>query len=146
MAQKNSIKKNLPAVKVIFLTVSEHENDLMQAIHFGADGYLLKRCDISEVIGAIRKVAAGEAVLSTHFASKVIREFRGTDNTPMLSAREQQVMDLLTENLTNAEIVMKLVISTGTVNTYVYRLLQKLHLRNRAEAIAFTIQNRVRAN
>ena len=138
------IKKKLPGIKVIFLTVSEHENDLMQAIRFGADGYLLKKCDITEVVGAVRRVASGEAVLSPRIASRVMKELRETSEVPSLSAREQQVMDLLTEGLTNAEIAVRLTISAGTVNTYVYRLLQKLHLKNRAEAIAFTIQHRTR--
>ncbi len=134
------IKQKLPGVKVLILTVSDREDQLFQAIRFGADGYLLKKSDMSTIVGAVRSIAAGEAILSPQVTANMMRNLRdGTDKIE-LTAREQQVLELAASGLTNAEIAVRLFISQNTVNTHVYRLLQKLHMKNIREAIAYSIR------
>ncbi len=138
-----SIKRGLPDVKVLFLTVSEQEDDLVRAMRFGADGYLLKKADIMDVLDAIRRVAAGEAVLSQQMTSKLLSEFKKTGSEPALSPREQEVLSLVGEGLTTAEIAGRLFISKGSASTYVHRILDKLHLRSKAEAMAYSLRHSV---
>jgi len=136
------IKERLPDVKMIFLTVSESEEDLMQALRFGADGYLLKKSDIDEVIDSVRKVFRGEAILSQQMTSKLLLELKRTGREPILSERENDVLHLVGEGLTVSEIAEKLFISKGSVSTYIHRLLVKLHLKNKIEAMAYSLRHR----
>ena len=136
------IKERLPDVKMIFLTVSESEEDLMQALRFGADGYLLKKSDIDEVIDSVRKVFRGEAILSQQMTSKLLLELKKTGREPILSERENDVLHLVGEGLTVSEIAEKLFISKGSVSTYIHRLLVKLHLKNKIEAMAYSLRHR----
>ena len=136
-----AIREKLPEVKVLILTISERDEDLFQALRFGAQGYLLKSASITEVVEAVRRTAAGEVMLSPHIATRLVAEFREKADEPKLSAREMEVLQLLGEGLTNAEIGKRLFISESTVRTYLYRLLGKLHLRNRAEAVAYAARH-----
>jgi DNA-binding NarL/FixJ family response regulator len=131
------LKKKLPQVKVLFLTVSDREADLFQAIRFGGDGYLLKNSGLEEVVDAIRKTSEGEALLSPHMTAKLMKGLREGGDEPALSAREKQVLEMVEEGLTTSEIAKRLFLSTNTVSSYVHRLLEKLHLKNRAEAVAY---------
>ena len=135
-----NIRKKLPDVKVLILTVSAQEEDLLRAVRFGADGFLLKSSDLSEVIDAVKRVAAGEAILSPWMTAKVLKELNEEKRKPILSGREQEVLELIARGLNNAEIAARLFVSPGTISTYIYRLLQKLHLKNRAEAIAYALR------
>jgi len=132
-----AIREKLPEAKVLVLTISEREEDLFQALRFGAQGYLLKSASVSEVVEAVRKTAAGEAMLSPNIASKLVAEFRDKADEPRLSERETEVLRLVGEGLTNTEIGERLFIGESTVRTYLRRLLDKLHLRNRSEATAY---------
>ncbi len=135
------IKQSLPAAKFLFLTVSENEEDLLQAVRLGADGYLLKKIDLSDVVDAVRKVAAGEAILSQEMTARLFQELRAGPDQPSLSPREKEVLRLVGEGLTNKAIAERIIVSEGTVNTYVHRLLEKLHLKNRAEAIVYAMRH-----
>lgn len=130
-------KQILPQVKVLFLTISEREEDLFQAIRLGADGYLLKKSSLVEVIEAVRRVARGEAILSPAMTVRLMSELRDGPKTPPLTDREKEVLGLIATGLTTSEIAQKLFLSPGTVSSYVQRLLQKLHLKNRPEAVAY---------
>lgn len=130
-----TIKQKFPATRVLILTVSDREEDLFQALRFGAQGYLLKSATTTEVIDAIRRTAAGEAVLSPQMMTRLVAELQGKADRPRLSSRELEVLELLGEGLTNTQIADRLFISESTVRTYLRRLLDKLHLKNRAEAI-----------
>jgi len=132
-----AIKEKMPEARVLILTVSESEENLFRALRFGAQGYLLKSSGIDEVIAAVRQVADGQGMLSPHVATRLIAEFRHEGDQPSLSNRELQVLRLLGEGLSNVEIANRLYIGESTVRTYLGRLLDKLHLRNRAEAIAY---------
>ena len=136
-----SIKQKLGGVKFLFLTVSEQEEDLFKAMRFGSDGYLLKKTKIGDVIGAIRRVVAGEAILSQEMTSKLLLEFKKAGEEPSLSQREKEVLSLIGDGLTTAEIADKLFISKGSASTYVHRIIEKLHLRNKAEAMAYSLRH-----
>ena len=135
------IRQKLPSAKVLILTVSEREEDLFQALRLGAQGYLLKSATITEVVEAVRKAAIGEAMLSPHMVSRLVAEFRGKAEEPKLSTRETEVLHLIGEGLTNTEIGNRLFIGESTARTYLHRLLDKLHLRNRAEAAAYAARH-----
>lgn len=140
-----SIKKQIPDAKFIVMTVSDEEENFFQAIKYGASSYLLKSATIHEVEDAVRKVANGETLLSPHFTAKLMAEFQNRSATN-LSERETDVLQLMGEGLTNSEIAKRLFISESTVRTHMQRLLDKLHLRNRAEAIAYATRHRITAS
>lgn len=135
-----AIRDRMPDARVLILTVSESEDNLFRALRFGAQGYLLKSANIDEVADAVRKVAAGEVMLSPHIITKLIAEFRQKIDEPKLSTREMEVLQLLGEGLTNTQIASQLFISESTVRTYLRRLMDKLHLSHRTEAMAYAIR------
>ncbi len=136
-----AIREKCPETKVLMLTVSEREEDVFRALRFGAQGYLLKNAAINEVIDAVKMTASGESMLSPQIAARLVAEFRERGNEPDLSSREKEVLQFLGNGLTNTEIAKRLYIGESTVRTYVRRLLDKLQLRNRAEAVAYINRN-----
>lgn len=136
-----AIKESNPDARVLILTVSEEEEDLLQALRFGAQGYLLKTASMAEIVDAVRRTAAGEVMLSPGIAGKLVLEFQHRADEPELSPRETQVLQLLGEGLTNTEIARRVFVSESTVRTYLSRILDKLHLKNRAEAIAYAARH-----
>lgn len=135
-----AIRDRMPDARVLILTVSESEDNLFRALRFGAQGYLLKSANIDEVADAVRKVAAGEVMLSPNIASRLIAEFRQKIDEPKLSSREMEVLQLLGQGLTNTQIANRLFISESTVRTYLRRLMDKLHLSHRTEAMAYAVR------
>jgi len=137
----SAISQQSPETKVLIFTISDKEEDLFQAVKYGARGYLLKSANLEEITKAIRQIHNGEAILSSYVAGKLLDEFRKnrTDGNP-LSQREGEVLALVGEGLTNREIAEKLIVSPGTVKTYLQRILEKLHLNNRAEAMAYALK------
>jgi len=137
-----AIRQKLLDARLLILTISEREEDLLQALRLGAQGYLLKSATITEVAEAVRKTAAGEAMLSPAIAARLVAELRQkVEDKTKLSAREAEVLQLLGGGLTNTEIANRLFISESTVRTHLHRLLDKLHLKNRAEAIAYAARH-----
>jgi DNA-binding NarL/FixJ family response regulator len=133
-----AIKEKMPHIKVLILTISEREDDLFRAIRYGADGYLLKSATTTEVVEAVRTTASGESMLSPKMAARLISEFREQSETEFkLSEREKEVLQLVGAGLTNPQIAERLFIGESTVRTHLQRLLEKLHLKNRTEAIAY---------
>lgn len=135
-----AIRDRMPDARVLILTVSESEDNLFRALRFGAQGYLLKSANIDEVADAVRKVAAGEVMLSPHIVTRLIAEFRQKIDEPKLSTREMEVLQLLGEGLTNTQIASQLFISESTVRTYLRRLMDKLHFSHRTEAMAYALR------
>lgn len=136
-----SIKQRFRDMKIIILTISEREEHLFQALRFGADGYLSKDSSIVEIVQAVRGVAEGKVMLSPPFATRLVAGLREDSHQPSISKREMQVLQLLGEGLTNVEIAERLFISESTVRTYLRRLLEKLHLRNRSEAVVYALHH-----
>jgi DNA-binding NarL/FixJ family response regulator len=143
------IRGNSPDSKILILTVSAEEQDLFTALKFGAQGYLLKGSSVNEVINAIRRLALGEVILSPQMAGSLVSEFRQRQNNKDeidLSTREMEVLKLVGDGLTNSEIAEKLFLGESTVRTYLSRILDKLHLRNRAAAVAFATRRGLASN
>jgi DNA-binding NarL/FixJ family response regulator len=133
------LKKILPQIQVMMLTVYEDTENIYDALTAGANGYLLKRTTGPELLDAIREVHRGGSPMTAHIARKVVQSFQKnapTQSTENLSEREQQVLDLLSRGLMYKEIADKLQISYETVHTYIRRIYEKLQVRTRTEAVA----------
>ncbi|RPH50611.1 MAG: DNA-binding response regulator [Desulfobacteraceae bacterium] len=136
-----------PKLPVIILTMHEEEQYVIRAIEAGAMGYITKRSAPEQLVNAIRKVHAGSRYLSAEatdlLALRVARGSQGQSPLDSLSTRELQVLRRLAMGHTNREIASAYGISIKTVDTYRFRLLKKLNLRNNAELSRFAIQNRL---
>ena len=136
-----------PKLPVIILTMHEEEQYVIRAIEAGAMGYITKRSAPEQLVNAIRKVHAGSRYLSAEatdlLALRIARGSQGQSPLDSLSMRELQVLRRLAMGHTNREIASAYGISIKTVDTYRFRLLKKLNLRNNAELSRFAIQNRL---
>ena len=137
-----------PPTKVLVLTTFDVDSYVYDALRAGASGFLLKSAPPEELIRAIRLIAAGEALLDPAVTLRVIEEFSRTpERAPepaevgRLTDREREVLLLVARGLSNAEIAAGLLVSEATVKSHVARLLAKLHLRDRAQAIVFAYEN-----
>ena len=130
-------------VRVLILTTFDLDEYIYEALRAGASGFVLKDDPPEQLLAAIRTVAAGDALLSPGVTRRVIEQFtRLPSPTPPpgfdeLTTREQEVLRLLAQGLSNAEIGAQLYIGETTVKTHVTRVLQKLKVRDRAQAIVF---------
>jgi two-component system NarL family response regulator len=133
------IRSRHEETQVLILTVSEQEPDLLAALRVGAAGYLLKDMPPSELVEAVLGAGAGEPRIPPSMASRVLSEVDGGGLGMIedLSPREREVLELMAEGLRNREIAGRLFLSEATVKTHVRHVLDKLRLRNRAEAAAF---------
>ena len=133
--------------RVLILTTFDLDDYVFEALRAGASGFVLKDDPPEQLLAAVRTVASGEALLSPAVTRRVIRHFAGTRHQAPpagmadLTSRELEVFELLTRGLSNAEIGEELFISDTTVKTHVTRLLQKLGLRDRAQAIVLAYQS-----
>jgi DNA-binding NarL/FixJ family response regulator len=129
-----------PRVQIIMLTVEENAEVVFESLKAGATGYLVKHVPPDEILQAVERVHRGGAPMSSHIARMVVTAFR----TPLpnerdeerLSPREEAILRLLAQGHRSKEIADGLGISTGTVNTHVRHIYDKLHVRSRAEAVA----------
>jgi len=134
-----AIRKSGQPVRIIMLTISEKDDDLIGSIMAGADGYLLKSAEPDVLRETIFKVAAGQSVLAPEVTARVLTLVRRTGNlrqAELLSERELQVLRCLAHGLTTSQIATELFISENTVKTHVRHILEKLEVGNRAEAVA----------
>ena len=137
-----AIHETLPYVNVLILTVSDKDDDLFAAIKAGAKGYLLKDAELHELVDAIKRVAKGDVIVSPAMAARLIEEFQQTYRAGYdkeldgLSPREKEILKLVAQGHSNKEIGDQLFISQTTVKAHLGSILDKLHVRNRAEAVA----------
>ncbi len=133
-----------PHAKVLILSASGEEADVMEAVKAGACGYLLKSTKTSDVIDAVRRVSGGESVFSPSLAGMVLQEFRRMaardPAEPSLTARENEVLVLVAKGYTYREIAEKLFLSIKTVQNHVQNILAKLQLHKRYELMRYAIQ------
>ena len=133
-----------PHVKVLVLSASAEEADVLEAVKSGASGYLLKGSTSQEVRDAIERVVTGDAVFTPSLAGLVLGEFRriarDDPGEPGLSQRENEVLKLVAKGYSYKEIGEKLFISTKTVQNHVQNILTKLQLKRRYELMRYAIQ------
>lgn len=136
----SELKRLMPTLQIIMVTIYEDSERLFRALKAGASGYLVKSSPPNQLLEAVRDVYAGGSPMSSHMARKVVQHFHLLGPSPAeagnLSPREQQVLALLAEGFIYKEIGDKLKIGVETVRTYVKAICQKLHVRNRLEAVA----------
>ncbi len=143
------IKHDCPQVKVLVLTMHEHEDYIRQALAAGAMGYILKDAGAGELLEAVRAVQRGEVVLSPAITRLVIENYlRWGDLQPEadpngLSRREREVLQLVAEGYSNKQIAEILSISIKTVQTHRMNLMSKLKMHDRADLIKYAIQRKI---
>jgi DNA-binding NarL/FixJ family response regulator len=136
------LKPRLPETQFLMVTVYGDANHIFDALAVGASGYLLKQTRRNELLDALRDVHAGGSPMSSQIARKVVQSFRRNETqsangeTVELSQREGEVLELLARGYLYKEIAEQLKISVQTVNTYIRRIYEKLHVRSRAQAVA----------
>jgi DNA-binding NarL/FixJ family response regulator len=135
-------ERRLP-VRVLMLTISQDNDDLLDAIRAGADGYLLKNTEPEDLRRAILRVADGQGALSPEVTGPVMKalvRFGSADPSPLLSDREMEVLACMVEGQTTQQIAAHLFISENTVKTHVRHIFEKLEVSNRAEAVGKAMQ------
>jgi DNA-binding NarL/FixJ family response regulator len=138
-----------PLTKVIVLTISEDDGDVLDAIVAGACGYLLKSSSIAEVIAGIHAASVNQSLISPVIASKVLQRVRATtEDAEMahairaeLSDRELEVLKLIANGKDNAQIAVELVISPKTVKNHISNILMKLQIQNRIQAAVYAVRS-----
>ena len=144
------IKDQMPRTKVIMLTVSDSEDFLFEALRNGADGYLLKDLRPDQLYDMLRSVMRDETPLSPVIAGRLLAEFRDRPSVrsapapepagPALTRREMEILQLVSEGLSNKEIGTSLSITEGTVKNHVHNSLEKLQMENRVQAAAYVVR------
>jgi DNA-binding NarL/FixJ family response regulator len=135
-----------PPTRVLVLTTFDLDEYVYEALHAGASGFLLKDAPTAELAGAVRVVAAGEALLAPTVTRRLIAEVAargrpgGGERLAVLTAREREVLGLVARGLANREIAAELVLAEETVKTHVGRILAKLGLRDRVQAVVLAYE------
>jgi two-component system, NarL family, response regulator NreC len=143
------IKHNCPAIKILILSMYDNEEYIRQALAFGAMGYLLKDATAEELIGAVRAIHRGEAVLSPPITRLVLENYlrwgdiQKDHSSDGLSPREREVLQLIAEGYTNKQMAEILSLSIKTIQTHRMNLMSKLGLHDRADLIKYAIQRKI---
>ena len=138
-----------PLTRVVMLTISEEDSDVMDAILAGACGYLLKDSSIQDLMAGIRAASLGESLISPNIAAKVLQRVRATSTQPEiantiraeLSDREIEVLKLIANGKDNAVIAAELHISPKTVKNHISNILMKLQIDNRIQAAVYAVRS-----
>jgi DNA-binding NarL/FixJ family response regulator len=147
LAATRLIQAAHPEIKIVILTVSEEDDDLFEAIKSGAAGYIQKSLDSDQFFDLLDGVLRGEAGLTPVLAGKILRDYArrgqpsykpGPDD---LTPREREVLELVSQGATNAEIATRLAVTENTVKFHMKNILQKLHASNRAEVVAYALRS-----
>ena len=157
IAATGELTRVAPGCRVIILTTFEQDDYIFGALRAGASGFLLKRARPEELINAVQVVAAGESLLSPSVTRRVIDrmamqptpDLTNRSRLDRLTPRERETLELIARGLSNREIAAVLVVEESTVRTHVKRILMKLDLRDRIQAVIFAYEtgvNRTRAD
>jgi DNA-binding NarL/FixJ family response regulator len=129
--------------KVLVLSASGEQADVLEAVKAGATGYLVKSASAAELVDAVRRTAAGDAVFTPGLAGLVLGEYRRTAeeaDAPRLTERETEVLRLVAKGLTAKQVAERLVLSHRTVENHVQNTLSKLQLHNRAQLVRYAME------
>jgi DNA-binding NarL/FixJ family response regulator len=145
------LSRAAPTVKVLILTTFEQDDYVFDALRAGASGFLLKRMRPEELIAAVHTIAAGDSLLSPSVTRRVIHRMAQqpipvlNDQAKLdaLTPREREVLGLIARGLSNREIAAALVVEESTIRTHVKRVLAKLDLRDRVQAVIFAYETGV---
>lgn len=135
-----ALAREIPETQILMLTVRQDTDIIFNALAAGASGYLLKPARAADLLAAVRDVSAGGAPMSGYIARKVVQSFKqkpaAPEATEHLSARENEVLELLAEGFAYKEIADRLGIAYGTVHVHIARIYKKLHVQSRGQAVA----------
>jgi len=148
------IKAEMPDIKVIILTISEEDEDLFNAVKYGASGYLLKNTDVKDLINMLTDIENNEASISSDLANKLLREFGqkcGISNSlhkqavenvekEKLTERQLEILEMVAKGVTYKEAGDMLGLTERTVKYHMGRIIDLLHLENRAQVIAYAVK------
>lgn len=132
------IAREVPGVHVLVLTTYETDTDILRAVEAGATGYLLKDTPRDQLVAGLRAAARGESALSPSVARRLVQQLRGGDER--LTAREQEVLALVAQGLSNVAIGRELYITEATVKTHLLRAFAKLGVDDRTRAVTVAIE------
>jgi DNA-binding NarL/FixJ family response regulator len=149
IAATRELARTVPEAKVLILTTFEEDDYVFGALRAGASGFLLKRTRPEDLIAAVHTVAAGDSLLSPSVTRTVIDRMAQqptpelADQTKLdgLTPREREVLQLIARGLSNREIAAALVVEESTIRTHVKRILMKLNLRDRVQAVIFAYES-----
>ena len=144
------IKRNRPETKVVFLTMYDDEDYLVEGMEVGANGYVLKDSPAPQLVAAVRDVYRGGSYLSPRMLSQLVDDFRTrvktTDRMPRfatLTPREKEVLKMLAEGNSVKEVATQLNLSVKTVEAHKFNLMRKLDIHNKAHLVQYAIQKKV---
>ena len=132
------LKTVCPQIQFMMFTIYEDSGQVFDALAAGASGYLLKKTPKDKILEALRELHEGGAPMSMHIARQVVSYFQKgnkVNSDVQLSAREKEVLELLSKGFLYKEIGDKLNIATGTVRQHIHKIYEKLHVQNRTEAL-----------
>jgi two-component system, NarL family, invasion response regulator UvrY len=138
----SQVKKIRKKTAVLILSIYSEEQYAVQAIRYGASGYLTKASAPGELLAAVYKASRGEKYISSSFAERLAESLLTDEDKPLhmfLSAREREVLELIGEGKSSSQIAEKLSLSPKTISTYRERLLSKLHLKTSADLIRYAL-------
>lgn len=145
------IKAEMPDIKIVMLTTSDEDEDIMEAIKYGASGYLLKNTNAKELVGMLKDLERGEVPVSPDLASQLLKEFKShscdesaSTNIPsqdsqkvQLTERQLKILEMVSKGITYKEVGDALGLTERTVKYHMGRIIELLHLENRAQVIAY---------
>jgi DNA-binding NarL/FixJ family response regulator len=146
------IKKDYPQIKILMLTMHDHDEYFMSAIREGADGYLLKDAPSQHVVDAIRSVVKGQSVihpsmtkkfLSFQMSPEKVEETVKVNKDSLLTEREREVLLCLVQGMNNKDIAQSLFISDKTVKIHVSKIFKKLDVKSRSQVVIYAVQNQL---
>jgi two-component system nitrate/nitrite response regulator NarL len=146
-----TLSEELPATRVLMLTVSEDAEDLLETLHAGAAGYLLKNIDAEYFVDAIRRAAAGDSVVSPEMTGKLVAGLKRKAAAPLpdkdlLSAREREILAALARGASNKELAREFELAESTVKIHVQNILRKLKLTSRVQAAVYAVEHGMSKN
>ncbi len=146
-----TLSEVLPDTRVLMLTVSEDAEDLLETLHAGAAGYLLKNIDAEYFVDAIRRAAAGDSVVSPEMTSKLVAGLKRKAAAPLpdkdlLSAREREILAALARGASNKELAREFELAESTVKIHVQNILRKLKLTSRVQAAVYAVEHGMSKN